>query len=310
LIDVCCLIYVLLLFALNLNLIFFQLRAKVQNSSTCKDTTAADVVEGDDGDDDDAPASQEVDDLETAEAGDDEVFPIIQGPKRRATKPPTTTPSTTVVTTVLQSASTTTTTIDPVVLQSLAARAVRSDELKRKLDSVLAEHTNPDKAEKLNWGQWLSTCATMVPNDTWSHFLNDSFALMSRYVVRDPPPHQQVPRTAAFTQAAPSQSQHISQAPVTFTSASVTIAQPSVRSYGDAAASVSAFRTIPTYGSYPNLQSGRSHTPEGEFLDISSSIVCSAETLNLTTSMYSPVSFMSQSMNILDSDRGRGGSFS
>ena len=99
-------------------------------------------------------------------------------------------------------------------IHQLASRAVDSEQLKQKLDSVLAANTQPEKAEKLNYGQWVASCIAQVPDRRWAQFLNRSFALIQEFVPRPSAQPQQYGSQSTLAHGFVSQAR-VSAAPYT-----------------------------------------------------------------------------------------------
>lgn len=76
---------------------------------------------------------------------------------------------------------------DGKLLQVLAARAVDSESLKKKLEELcgLKDFVT---AERVNWGQWLASCAGQVAPARWESFRQETYDLMCRYVPTHPTP--------------------------------------------------------------------------------------------------------------------------
>lgn len=70
---------------------------------------------------------------------------------------------------------------DGKLLQVLAARAVDSEGLKKKLEDMLGIK-DFNTAERINWGQWFASCAGQIPAVHWGSFRQESLDLIWRYL--------------------------------------------------------------------------------------------------------------------------------
>ena len=159
-----------------------QLKSKCRSNSK----TAADDAYSGDEDVEDDPTNIEDIGLDEVDPQDD-AFPPLHTRANSKKKWPTAT------TTVSVSPSSTIT--DANLLNVLAARAVDSEALKKKLEEVIGSRDFM-QCERLNWGQWLSSCAGQVEAHRWASFRKDSLELMEKYLPttdHTPPPKAPVP---------------------------------------------------------------------------------------------------------------------
>lgn len=171
----------------------FQLRDKIKkvrdtDASVSKSTDTVQEAAQDDepeqeGDGDIPEGSAEQLDPHTEEA-----TPVIEPPRSRASLTvPRTTASTTTTTTTTTLSTTLSAGASEVaqnLLQVLAGRAVDSDSLKKKIESVLAEGERPFHAERIHWGQWMAACTNQVCETDWPEFTRITHDLMNRFVRR------------------------------------------------------------------------------------------------------------------------------
>lgn len=177
--------------------IYFQLAEKIQKakgpttstSTTTKPTSSSCRVVGaieamPSMAEEDSDAGDDIPQDTVEDAGEEGAFamdateelpniPVARRKDRAATKaaPVTTATAPTVITP-----------LDQNLIQFLASRAVDSEQLKKRLDSVLAESRDPQMAEKLHYGQWMASCIAQVPDDRWAEFIAQSVALLGEFV--------------------------------------------------------------------------------------------------------------------------------
>ena len=176
--------------------ISLQLKSKIQKQTgaTSAGSTAADAEtiqeqsEEEDEDDNNIPEGS----AEQPDPHAEEEEPIINPPKPRGVGAIPKTPKTSKVhpTTSTSTARTVRPTgaavIDQNLLDILAGRAVDSDLLKRRFESVLAEGDRPFHSEKLHWGQWLAACTNQVQEGDWNDFTKVTHDMMRRFVKHHP----------------------------------------------------------------------------------------------------------------------------
>lgn len=132
------------------------------------------TIEEEDEDDEEEEQVTAVSDL----PADEEPLPEVSRPKRRAKATETCTATTTTTTTSDTSISTLS---DGKLLQVLTARAVDSESLKKRLTDMLGVK-DPLDNEKMNWGQWMASCAYQVPRERWASFRQETYDLLCSYV--------------------------------------------------------------------------------------------------------------------------------
>jgi len=117
---------------------------------------------------------------------DGEELPVMPRPgdrqqRKKSTTSATTTPASTSAAAQAAAASLS----DGSLLQVLAARTVDSQSLKKRMEEMMG-WKDFKAAERVNWGQWLSSCAGQVAPERWSSFRHDTYELMCKYVPEPP----------------------------------------------------------------------------------------------------------------------------
>jgi len=140
--------------------------------------------------DDDPGESLEqiVDVVDGDNASENQPLPVILSPaqlrqkKKAAAAAATAETADTAVVTVTGSVATLS---DGKLLSLLAARAVDSDVLKKKLQDLLGVR-DFFQAERVNWGQWMASCAGQIPQAQWPSFRQDAYDLVCSYLPAPP----------------------------------------------------------------------------------------------------------------------------
>jgi len=168
-------------------LIYFQLKSKIKKSKSATAELTQPLSE--DEDDDEEPVVQKDATTEKdKEPGDvEQALPNIAVPRSvrdPRTRAETVTSQSTMVTTSVTTPITRHGAIDQSLLRLLAERAVDSEQLKRKLEDVLAEGDRPLHAEKLYFGQWVAACTMQISDHDWAEYTDILQRTLRRFVPR------------------------------------------------------------------------------------------------------------------------------
>ena len=157
----------------NIFCTLFQLKLKVAAKQQ-QDTSYATLSDDEAGDDEDEQRSTLPSTTGTGIEIDDETLPPLAD--RRKKKKATPTPD------MASDAGHSTE-----LLKILTARAVETEVLKKKLDDLVSSN-DVVKQEKLNWGAWLATCVSQVPQDRWDEYTQSSLDHIRQFVRTSAPP--------------------------------------------------------------------------------------------------------------------------